>query len=91
MELNKEILISKMVECGIPDYMHESLAAYILKHSRVGTFLTAVLSNQLVDSVKAADVKNMLALVGYAQFLYSYAPSNCWGSKAKVIMWLRNE
>ncbi len=74
----------------IPDHMHEAITAYVETGRSVGGFLTAVLSNELLQAVERADEENTAALVGWVQFLYNYAPGSCWGSPTAVEDWYAN-
>jgi hypothetical protein len=78
----------RLIEAGIPPYMHDGLLDYLIRRRPPGHFLTAVLSNDLTDAVGRGDNTNLQALPQYVRFLYSSAPSNAWGSPAKVAAWL---
>ena len=73
----------------IPEHCHDALEGYVLYGRNVGDFLTAVLSNDLRGSVDRADHINQHALPRYVQFLYNYAPANCWGSPQNYRDWLQ--
>lgn len=66
------------------------LKAYVDHGRQPGDFLLAVLSNDLTAACGRADVSNRRLLPEYIEFLYNYAPSNSWGSPAKVIAWLNS-
>ena len=83
--------IDKMTECGIPDYMHGGLIRYFDSHIQPGHFLTAVLSNDLMEAFSRADLTNRDAMHGYTMWLYNYAPgraSGAWGSAKAVEEWI---
>ena len=69
------------------------LERWIDHHIEPGDFLCAVLANDLKEACGRADNTNTLCLYRYVQFLYTYAPSQCWGSPEKVAQWaaLRSE
>lgn len=73
----------------IPTHCQESLSDYILYGAPVGSFLTAVLSNDLRGATAKADDDNLPALRGYVVFLYNYASGDCWGSPQKHLDWLQ--
>jgi len=52
-----------------------------------GSFLRAVISNNLVEAFAQADSTNILRLFDYANFLYNEVPSPCWGSEEKMLAW----
>lgn len=72
----------------IPAYMLESLRLYVTDGIQPGHFLTAVLSNNLIEACKRADSTNLTLLPAYASYLYNDVPSSCWGSPEKVAAWL---
>lgn len=72
----------------IPNHMVEGLDDYINHRLKQGSFLHAVLCNDLKPACMQADGKNMRNLPAYVNFLYNYAPINCWGSPEKVNAWL---
>lgn len=81
-----EYLIEQM-EAGfylIPSHMHGAIKRYILYGIPPGSFLTALLCNDFMNTVGNADDNNRRALLGWAQFLYSYVPSTSYGSPEKV-------
>jgi hypothetical protein len=56
----------------------------------VGSFLFAVLSNNLVEAFRRADDGNAAAMQEIVAYCYNKLPSECWGSKEKVEAWLEN-
>ena len=75
--------------CPVPEYMHEPLRRYVINHLPVGSFLTAVLSNDLLQAVNSADKQNSKALVNWVRLVYNYLPSKCSGSPQAVNEWLQ--
>lgn len=73
---------------SIPVYMREPLTDYINHGYLPGGFLTAVLENNLRESVGHADSQNITQLPAYTNYLYNYAPLKCWGSPKKVTAWI---
>lgn len=66
----------------------ESLERYIKEGIPTGSFLNAVLGNNLKESIQRADhtaIDNIPHIVAY---LYNDCPSLCWGSPAKVAEWI---
>lgn len=78
----------KALACGIPERMVGGLSRYILYRIQPGSFLEAVLENDLMEALGRADVENQSLLGAYAQFIYNYAPQPCHGSKEKVKAWM---
>jgi len=71
--------------------MMGGLNRYIKQRIKPGDFLTAVICNDLKESVYRADDENMANLPAYIHYLYNKAPSGCWGSKEKMTAWLNRE
>ena len=75
----------------IPKRMRPSLLRYIEKGVSVGHFLTAVLENNLVNAIGYADEENLDNLPAYTNYLYNYAPMDCWGTAKKVKDWIETK
>jgi hypothetical protein len=71
----------------IPDHCKEGLRGYIEKGEPVGSFLSALLSNDLRKTYEKADDTNIGRIKNYLMFLYNEAPSECWGSPDKYAGW----
>ena len=80
-------ITAKARRAGVPDHCIDGLIRYIVDGIKPGTFLQAVLRNNLVDAASHADEINRHHLFAYAVFLVSYAPSGCWGSAEAVKAW----
>lgn len=74
---------------GIPGYMEYALWLYIENGIIPGSFLTAVLSNNLMGALGKADEVNQRALHAYGRFLYNRAPCGCYGSPEAVAAWCK--
>ena len=74
----------------IPQHCRAQLHEYLLNGCPVGSFLTAILQNDFMKAVTAADDINLANIVRYAQFLYMDAPTDCYGSPAKVHKWIED-
>lgn len=75
----------------IPEHMHDGLIGYLVNRIHPGSFLTAVLSNDLREACGRADEDNVRALHAYVYFLYNYAPGDSWGSYDKVEDYLKGQ
>lgn len=74
-------------ECNLPEYMKEGVLRYIFDGILSGSFLGAILENNLVGAFKFADDNNLASMKDWVRFLYWHLPSNCWGSEKKVKKW----
>ena len=73
----------------LPEHCREGMILYIEYGVIPGSFLTAVIENDLVHSFAYADDINIKRLFDYAGFLYNECPSQAWGSKEKVAAWAK--
>ena len=80
----------------IPDYsliredVIESLQMYVKHHVPTGSFLGAVLSNDLRDAFMRGDDDNLATLFHIVAYVCNEIPSECWGSPERVNEWLDN-
>jgi len=82
--------IESQIDAGahlIPYYMIGAVKRYIINGNGPGSFLTAVICNNLRDAVNCGDEDNQRALAGWVKFFYNYTPSACWGSPDAYREW----
>ena len=84
----KQIL--KMSEYGIPDYMQGGIIRYYENGISPGSFLTAVIDNDLREAVGRADDTNKHCLHKYVMWFYNQAPRGSWGHASASEQWLRD-
>lgn len=72
----------------LPPHMGGAIKRYIENGIAPGSFLTAVLCNDLREEFARADDENSRAMRSWVQYLYSYAPGGCWGSKERFEAWI---
>lgn len=72
----------------VPRRMWDSIDRYVIHHARPGSFLTAIICNNLKEAVMFADEENMQNIPAYVNYFYNHAPANCWGSKKIMDKWL---
>jgi len=84
-------LIDKLSQSSVPGHMHAKIVAYIVEHREQGSFLMAVVANNLKGAVAFADDINKPMLPAFVEFFYNHAPSQCWGSPEKVHEWLMQD
>ena len=73
---------------AIPRLTGEILDRYVRERIHPGSFLKAVLYNDLREACAHADEDNAVALWAIVGWLYNEAPGMCWGSAAKMEAWL---
>lgn len=72
----------------IPGYMHDGIVFYLMLGIPPGSFLTAVMENDLREAVGRADDTNSALLTEYVRWFYNHAPSTSWGSHKAVTDWI---
>lgn len=77
-----------MEKKSIPEWMKYDIDNYVKKRVEPGQFLTAVLENNLFESVSRADPESLIHIADLCKYINNKIPSECWGSKDKVSSWL---
>ena len=76
---------------NLPEGMHDGLIRYLVYGLPPGSFLEAVLSNDLLEAVKRCDPVNEAHLADYVKFLYNHAPAQAWGTPERVWSWIESK
>lgn len=74
----------------LPEHMRDGFRLYIEKGIPGGSFMTAVLSNDLMRAFGRADDVNQVRMFDILVFLASEAPIGCYGSPEHVKDWIKN-
>jgi hypothetical protein len=82
------VLQQRLARSDVPAYLHTGLVQYLVDRCPTGSFLCAVLENDLLHACAYADPESRLALADLVLFLIDYAPATAWGSPARVRAWL---
>lgn len=72
----------------IPEHMIEVLSNYYFRGWPPGSFLTAVLQNDLREAACHSDEYNRRHLWDYANFMYNVMPTGSWGSPQNYTHWV---
>jgi hypothetical protein len=72
----------------IPEHMIDGVRHYIENGIEPGSFLSAVLQNDLRQAVECADEININRLPDYIRFFYNHAPYGSWGSVEAFNAWI---
>jgi hypothetical protein len=64
---------------------------YVLHRVRPGSFLTAIITNDLQEAVGHADDETLSNIPAFVAYFYNEAPQACWGSQEKMDRWLENK
>ena len=76
---------------GIPSYMTSALYRYVEHGIGPGSFLTAVLCNDLKQAVRCADIDNMGCLREWVEVMTWCVPVDCQGSPKIVDEWMNRK
>jgi len=71
-----------------PVHILDSINRYVEHKLEPGGFVTAVLSNSLVEALNQADPQSLRGLRDIVGYCHWEIPSPCWGSPAKIEAWL---
>ncbi len=74
---------------GLPEHMQGAMQRYIDNGIEPGSFLLAVLCNDLAGAVGRADSVNRARINDYVMWMHNDAPAACHGSREKVAEWIR--
>lgn len=69
------------------DYMADGMKMWVEYGLLPGSFGTALLKNDLLGAVRAADSNNRAALADWAAWMDWTLPAKCWGSPELVGAW----
>ena len=72
----------------LPEHMRDAARLYIEKGIPPGSFLQAVICNDLFGAFRRADDINQAAMRDWVVFFYNEAPGDCWGSEEHFSDWL---
>lgn len=74
---------------GVPSHLTGGIAWYVCTGRPMGSFLTAVFADKLMDAVCLADPKSLESILYLARFIYNELPGSCHGSPAAVSAWIK--
>lgn len=74
----------------INDYIYGALERYLNNGINPGSFMTAVLENNLCEAFARADSFNTSNMKNIVSYVYHHVPHNAWGSAEKVSAYLKS-
>lgn len=77
-----------MAQTGVPEHLRDGLVLYLVHQIQPGSFMLAVLSNDLKEAFSRADETSRAGMFELVKFLYNHAPFSAWGSPDRVQDWL---
>lgn len=82
-------LDAALVHGGVPEHLHDGLLRYLRFGVVPGSFLQAVLRNDLKDACfRAGDGRTALSLHAIVMVLANYAAAESWGSEENYDAWV---
>lgn len=75
----------------LPKHIRGGVQRYIEGGVKPGHFLQAVICNDLKESFIKADDTNIARMFDIVCFFYNEAPYDCWGSKEKMLQWMKSK
>lgn len=81
-------------QCGrqtfyIPQRMMSGIKKYVEYGVKPGSFLSAIICNDLKTAVGKADGENIRNLPAYVAYFYNETPGECWGSRTAFKAWIQ--
>lgn len=73
---------------ALPERLQGGAQRYIEHGVKPGSFLTAVICNDLREACGCADDDMRLVLFDIVSWFHNEAPALCWGSREKMAEWL---
>jgi hypothetical protein len=71
------------------DLTKQTIDLYVQKGIPGGSFIHAVMSNNLMEAIGQADSENLRDIHSICQYVYCHCPHECWGSPEKVKIWVK--
>ena len=72
----------------IRDQMMGAIERYIEHGMEPGSFLTAVICNDLFGACGRADAENLRNIPAFVAYFYNEVPSSCFGSPERMKAWM---
>jgi hypothetical protein len=80
----------KFKKYHIPDRMMPSIHNYIQYGVEPGSFLSAIIRNDLTYAVLSADEENMDNIPAFVSYFHEKAPAICWGNAEIMDIWIES-
>lgn len=86
--VNEVEYLQRLTRAGVPEHLHEGLVRYLVHHIKPGSFLLAVLENDLAGAFARGDESSLAGLSALVRFLALDAPPVASGGPYSVQLWL---
>jgi len=80
-------LIGALQASAVPEHLRAGLVRYVADGILPGSFLQAVLVNDLTQAVLRADPSSLAGLSALVTLLVDHVPAVAWGSRTAVLAW----
>ena len=74
----------------IPERMMPGIRLYVEHGLQPGSFLSAIIQNNLSEAVGRADTENLKNIPAFVAYFYNECPNDCWGSPEKMKSWMKS-
>lgn len=85
---DEQFYYEALAKTEIPEGMHDGIVLYLVHGIPPGSFLAAVLENDLHEAVICASIDNQRALAYYVIWFHNFIPATAWGSPENVQAWM---
>lgn len=75
------------MDVDFPYYTKDAIDCWVQHGYEPGSFLSAILQNDLVRACMNADDQNKKKIFEIVSYIYNHCPADCWGDKTKVAIW----
>ena len=75
----------------ISPYTMNIIKGYIRDGYQPGSFLTAIICNDLRGAINHGDDENIRNIPAFVIFFCNKAPADCWGSQEKMKLWVQKK
>lgn len=83
----------KAMMCGdtyIPDYLRPGVLRYIEQGITPGSFIGAIICNDLQATIATADPGSLIYIPTIAKWFFNHAPFTCHGNESKYHGWIES-
>ncbi len=77
--------------CYVPSHIMSSIIRYIESGNHPGSFLAAVIVNDLGAAVTYGDREAIQNITAIYKFFYNCCPGDCWGNEKKMSVWIKRK
>lgn len=86
--MDRALLTAKARKAGVPPHLVDGFVRYVVDGIRPGSFLQAIITNNLRQAVATADPESLASLPQIVTFMLWDVPDDCWGSQSLMADWI---